>query len=75
MDRRQEYPGHSQCQRALRQEGGQHRSGSRPDRPHHHLLLQWNEDPRLFPELQPERDVLSGHQQLREDQVATNILY
>ena len=64
LDRRPEHPRHPQRQRSLREEGRQHRRGSRFDRPHHHLLLQWHEDSGILPELQPERNVLSGHQQL-----------
>lgn len=39
LDRGPQHPRHSQRERALRQEGRQHRRRPRPDRPHHHFLL------------------------------------
>ncbi len=64
VDRRPQHPGHPERQRPLRQEGGQHRRRSRSDGSHRHVLLQRNEDSRIFQEFQSQRNVLSGHQQL-----------
>ena len=73
MDWRTKHSGDPDGGRAAREEGGQHRLRPRPLRPHHHLLLQRDEDPRLLQELQPGRHVLPRHLCVGQDQLQVHM--